>query len=633
MGDFHFLRWPWLLALIPLLLLYRAWLRRGRVQGDWSSVCDPALLPHILLRAPGGSPRWSPGPGWGLTAAVLAVLALSGPVWEKLPTPAVRNQQALVLVLDLSPAMGAVDLSPTRMDRARFKITDILRQRKDGLTALVAFAGEAYTVTPLTEDSETIVSQLGALSPGLLPGKGSSPAAGLEMAGRILQQAGLVQGDVLLVSGSGDEGSAADTAAAMAAQGFRISVLAAGTEAGGPIALPKGGFLQSSQGETAIARLPLDALRKIAASGGGLFRQLSADGSDLAALLPMFERQAELGGGPEDSSIVLEQWVEAGIWLLIPLLPLAALAFRRGLIAGWLLLALIPLPRPAAAWEWQDLWQTRDQRAQRAFDAQDYGRAAETFEDPAWKAAAQYRAGQADQAAETLAQRQSADDHYNRGNALAKAKQYQAALDAYDRALAQNPDHDDARYNKELVEQALRQQQSGQDKNQNQDGGKDKKPGDGKDQQSGQGSGESRDNGQGQQDQAAQNGGKPSGQQQDDSGSEPGEDHQQAGTDRQDQSEHAKPAHADSAKPDDPQAGDEHEQAAERRGEQAGMKGREGEPEDAKQAAANPQSIHGISEDRQAAEQWLRRIPDDPGGLLKRKFLYQYQQRQGRRQP
>lgn len=619
MGEFHFLRWPWLLALIPVLLLYRVWLRRGRGQGDWSTVCDPVLLPHVLLHAPGKPSRWSPGPGWGLCAAVLAVLALAGPVWEKLPTPAVRNLQALVLVLDLSPNMGAVDLSPTRMDRARFKITDIIRQRKDGLTALVVFAGDAYTVTPLTEDGETIVSQLGALSPGLLPGKGSKPEAGLEMAQRILQQAGLVRGDILLISASGDEGSAADSAAAMAARGFRISVLAAGTEAGGPIALPKGGFMQDGEGGTVVARLPLDKLREIAAAGGGLFRQVSADGSDLAALLPMFERQLEMGDRPEQSSIVLEQWAEAGVWLLIPLLPLAALAFRRGLIAGWLLLVLLPVPRPAAAWDWQDLWQTRDQRAQRAFDQQQFGPAAETFEDPAWKAAAQYRAGQPDKAAETLNQRQSADDHYNRGNALAQAKQYQAAIEAYERALAQDSNHDDARYNKELVEQEMRkqqQQQSGKDKNQDQQK---------QDQQSGNDSQQSQDGGQGEQDQQSQRDSARSQQQSGESGQpEPSE---QASQDRGEAGEEKR---QDGQDQQDAQQRQEHqgEQPEAQAGKQA-----DGKPKDGKEAPEqNGQSLHGISEDRQAAEQWLRRIPDDPGGLLKRKFLYQYQQRQGRRQ-
>jgi Ca-activated chloride channel family protein len=360
-----------------------------------------------------------------------------------------------------------------------------------------------------------------------------------------------------------------------------------------------------------VARLPLDQLREIAAAGRGLFRQVSADGSDLAVLLPMFERRVEFGDWPEASSIALEQWVEAGVWLLIPLLPLAALAFRRGLIAGWLLVALLPLPRPAAAFDWQDLWQTRDQRAQRAFDGKDYPRAAETFEDPAWKAAAQYRAGQADQAAETLAPRQSADDQYNRGNALAQTKQYQAAIEAYDRALAQDPGNEDARYNKELVEQELRKQrqQSGQGKDRN------------KNPQSGEDSQQSQDGDQGQQDQGSQ-GDQTKSQQ---PSGEPGQQ------DRPEQARQDAQNQTGSGKDDQ----DFRTQAERDRGEQSEPKPQQaGEPQDAKQAAAqDAQASHGLSEDRQAAEQWLRRIPDDPGGLLKRKFLYQYQQRQGRRQP
>jgi len=612
MDQFHFLRWPWLLGVLPVLGVYRLWRRRGPAAGDWRAVCDPELLPHVLIGAVTGSARRWLGPRCWLAGAFLALLALAGPSWEKLPTPAVRNQQALVLVLDLSPAMAAVDLSPNRMERARFKLTDIIRQRQDGLTALVVFGGDAYPVTPLTDDGETILSQLAALGPGILPERGSRPAAGLEAAQRILQQAGLVQGDILLISGGGEEGDAAAAAAAARRQGFRVSVLGSGTAAGGPVALARGGFLQDAQGKLVLARLDGEQLREIAARGGGLYRPLTADGSDLAVLLPLFAGSVAAADG--DSAITLEQWADAGIWLVLPLLPLAALAFRRGLLLAALLLVLAP--RPAPAWSWRDLWQTRDQQARLAFDAGDFGRAADTFDDPAWKAAAQYRAGQAEAAAQTLAGRHAAEDEYNRGNALARSKQYPEAIAAYQQALSRDPGHEDALYNKKLVEDVLKRQQ--QEASSQQQSAKDQ-------QEAGQ-QGQRSEAGQGQKDQHGQK--RQAGEQ--------GDGKEQSG-DPQANEEAARagrPAGDAGQTADEPATSEE--RAAEETAEHEKDGPRKGEPETsatAPQQAAAEAAPQALNEDQQASEQWLRRIPDDPGGLLKRKFLYQYRQRQGRRPP
>lgn len=602
MSEFHFLRPWWLLASLPFALFCWHLLRR-RQSGDWHRICDAALLPHILVDDAGRPVR----PTWPLLAlgGALAILALAGPVWERLPTPTVRNDSALIIALDLSRTMDAADVKPSRLERARYKIADILKQRKDGLTALLVYSGEAFTVTPLTDDAETINSQLSALSSALIPTQGSRADLALEHAGRLLKQAGLTRGDVLLVTSGVNLSKGSPAARELLASGYRLSVLGAGGEEGAPVPLPEGGFLQDGKGNIVISKLASPALRQLAEEGGGLYRTLAADNSDLSILLPFFERPDEAAGNAgAETGATVEQWEERGPWLLLPLLPIAALAFRRG-YAAVLFALVLPLPEPASAMDWQDLWQNRDQRASKAFEAGDPAAASQIFENPAWKAAAQYRANQYEEAAATWQGAESADAHYNRGNALAKLGRYPAAIAAYEKALKLDPGHEDARHNKEIVEKALQDQQQRQEQNQQQSDSKEAE--------------QDRDKGERKQDHNSGQNSEPRQNAQESPSRDPTELPQNADK----QTADGKPEREqqrDRETNDD--AGNRQPQNASRADEQKS---------DAKEMA-QMQAQERNSEDQQANEQWLRRIPDDPGGLLKRKFYYQYQQRQSQHQ-
>jgi len=647
MSDFHFLRPLWLLALVPLAGLSWNMIRLGREGGDWRRVCDPALLPYILVHDSGGKPARRAS--WLFTlGGVLAILALAGPVWERLPVPAFRNEAALVIALDLSRIMEATDIKPSRLERARYKIADLLKQRKDGLTALLVYSGDAFTVTPLTDDSGTINSQLSALTSDLMPAQGSRADVALELAGRLLKQSGLTRGDILLMTDGGSLGKAFDAAKELKAQGYSVSVLGAGSEEGAPVPLPEGGFLQDSKGNITISKLAAPALRQLASDGGGLYRKLTTDNSDLSTLLPFFGQQAQPGQlGTEGNGINVEQWEERGIWLLLLLLPVAALAFRRGYLA-MLALLILPLPRPAQALEWQDLWQTHDQQAYQAYQAGDYGKAAELFENPAWKAAAQFKIlkAEADKnpieedankpkpkkkknshvedadsqknqpSPKPLVPGKSADAYYNEGNVSALKREYQEALESYNQALRLDPTHKDALANKDLVEKKLKEQQqeqaqnkSGQDQNKDQQKKQEKG-----DQQQGKNQPQGQD--QQQDDQSKDN---ESQQPQERSGQQENKQNQEnKGQGKEEQ----QPQQGEQQKPEEGQ-GQDAEQASKAQADKP-----EQQETDKKGMASS--DVHQ-KEDSQAIEQWLRRIPDDPGGLLRRKFQYQYQQRQSQR--
>ncbi|MCV6604697.1 MAG: VWA domain-containing protein, partial [Porticoccaceae bacterium] len=194
-SDFHFLR-PWWLLAFPLGVAL-LWLGRKRMaMGDWAKAIDPRWLP-FMVESSGDSPRrlWP----W-VFSLICAATALAGPSWQQLPQPLHQQQSALVILLDLSPSMLSEDLKPNRITRARYKLRDILEQRKAGQTALIVYGGSAHVVTPLTDDNATIISQLAVLDPNLMSTPGSNTEAAVDLAKTILDNGGIQSADLLLVS-------------------------------------------------------------------------------------------------------------------------------------------------------------------------------------------------------------------------------------------------------------------------------------------------------------------------------------------------------------------------------------------------------------------------------------------------
>ncbi|OAI22121.1 vWA domain-containing protein [Methylomonas koyamae] len=590
-AEFHFLRPLWFLALVPAALLLLKLARHRQSRANWTEVCDAELLPFVLQDQPAAAQRRHSVAAAAL-AAVLAVTALAGPTWERLPSPAFRNDAALVIALDLSKSMDAADIKPSRIGKARYKIADLLKQRKDGQTALLVYGGDAFTVTPLTTDTATIDSQLPALTTDIMPSPGSHTAIAIEHAANLLRQAGLAKGHILLVT----DGADADVAeqAEHWLGGYQLSVLAVGTADGAPIQAAGGGFLKDRSGNIVVAKMDEATLATLARHGGGLYQPVTAGDEDVEALSRAFNA-AQTDPQNRDSNLLLQQWDEKGPWLVLLVLPWAALQFRKGLLL-WCLLSLAPLPRNGYALDWQSLWKTPDQRAQQAFQQQQYQQAAEQFRDQAWRAAAQYKAGQYEQAAETLQHADSAEGHYNRGNALALAGRLPEAVEAYREALRLDPQHQDARYNKELVEKKLQEQQQQQQQNRDQQG----QP---------QDAGQDR-----QQQQQAQSG--------------------QADRDRQAQSaeQQREPAAEQRQSGQQPQTPQEPKQTDEQQPAQPDPA--QAQPKDAKPEPQPAQSAAEVeqNETERANQQLLKRIPDEPTGLLRRKFKYQYSQRNRRTQ-
>ncbi len=628
MSDFHLLRPWWLLALIPLFALAWAWWSGKAQSRDWSAVIDPRLLPHLLVGESTRQRRW-PILFW-LLLALLSVLALAGPVWKKLPQPVFKQQSALVILLDLSASMNAQDIKPSRIARARLKLIDLLNARKEGQAALIAYAATAYTVTPLTDDTETIKALVSSLKPEIMPAQGSRPDRAIARALELFKNAGVAKGDILLIS-DGVRASDIATIKAQKLSNFRLSVLSVGTEQGAPIPRPGGGFVKDAQGSIVVAKMSRALLQQLATRYGGVYSPLTLDDSDIKTL----QRLLAATQWKEDQKqldFTSDRWREEGPWLLLLVAPLAALAFRRGLLLTLLLAVMLtPMAQRAEAFElgqWKHWFMNNEQQARQLLQQGDASDAARKFQHPDWKGAALYKSGDYEQALQQLEKTSSLENEYNRANALAKLARYKDALKVYDDVLKKNPQHKDAAYNRKLVEKALKKQQQQnnkkrKDKNNKNKKNKDQQKQDNKDQKNS----DQKNRNQKNQSKNGQN--KKSQSKKDQSKNDKNKSDQ--AQQKQDEKSVADQARKDQAKEKKAQQKQQAQQQKKKQDQsaqkkkQAAKKDKPGKDKNSRQQRQQDQKQR-LS--KQAEQQWLRRIPDDPGGLLRNKFRYQYSRQQ-----
>lgn len=591
LAGLHFLRPHWLWALLALPALWWLWRLRRQRGNVWRETVDPHLLPHLLQHGDkalrgllGTSAPWLGSLGY-----VLAVLALAGPSWRQGEQPLWQSQTPLVVALDLSSRIGAADLPPSRLLQVRAKLATLLNERTGGQVALIAYAGEAFTVAPLTDDASNVALFLDALEPDVMPVDGQDAAVALNHSARLLKQAGFDRGDILVV---GDHADASALAAAtkLRLQGYRVSALGVGTVLGAAYRDLEGRFQHAS--------LDAASLRALAAAGGGAYAALVPGDADLRAL-GVLDPQA--GGAASARGQKGLAWLDEGYWLLPPLLLLGLFAFRRNGVAAVLVLGLVlPLASPAQAAD-TDWWRRVDQQRHTRIE----------------QGAQAYRKGDFASAEKAFSDMHGADGAYNRGNALAKQGRYDEAIAAYDEALKLRPGMDDAIANKKAVEAAKkRQQQNGQGKNNKSQGGSQgNQQQNSQQQKSGQPQGQSTQQGQ----QGKQESQSPSGSGNQQSSSPQNRSQRNRGS--------GQPADA-STQAEDEKAQRDADAAQKQRMQQAmAQAAKSGEKNDANGRAVAPAETAEQRERRQATEAWLRRVPDDPGGLLRAKFRLEYERR------
>lgn len=649
-SNFHFIRPFWLLAIFVLLLVIWQLKKFRFYQSPWQQLL-PQHLSQVLVEntsSPKSNSKSVAQQGFLLKPfliGLLSIVAIAGPAWEKLPQPVYQTERGSVLIMDMSYSMFATDIKPNRLTRARFKAIDLLNKINEGDTGLIAYAGDAFVISPLTQDVKNIALLLPSLTPEIMPVPGANPLAALTLAHEMLLNAGHLNGDIYWFTDDVDNQEITDIYQWSSHYGHQLNILGVGTENGAPITLPSGELLKDNSGAIVVPRLPSQKLKSIAARGNGNYQTIKNDDSDINSLIINDTINKKNATEKQQNQQTGDQWQEQGAWLLLIVLPLMLSYFRRGGALLILPITSIPLltvlsltlvsPSSVAAtskesadltasesksvWQkqWRNLWQTNDQQAQSHYNQQNYQDAAKQFENPQWQGSSHYKAGNYEAALEAFKkgeQGNSASSLYNQGNALAQLQKYDQAIASYEKALSKNPDLQDAKENLEKIKQLQKQQQQQQQEDNSQDSNDQKNKEEQQDSQSDQSQNDQSQSDQSQNKQNQQPSDKENtDQQQQDSPS----DSEQNDNNQQENS------HSESEKQtaEEKQA-QQNQQSAEQTENQNDTKESD-EEKTAAQIAAEQQA----KETEQKYQQLLNKVTDDPYLLLRNKMQLEYQKR------
>ena len=588
---FHFLRPWWFLGLAPVALIVGFYSWHKHHAGNWATIINPELLPFLMQgKAPSDGLSIKSLITTLTLAWIICITSLAGPTWEQLPQPVHRQDSALIIVFDLSPSMLAADLAPSRLVRGRYKLIDILKRRTEGVSGLVVYGGDAHTVSPLTEDSNTIVSLVPVLHPGLLPQYGSNVEDAIQVAVNLATSGGYQQADILLISDGVDPSAISEITSIIKDKGeYRLSILGVGTENGAPIPLGSGGFVKDTRsGNVIIPKLNISDLRRLASANNGNYQTISNDDRDIDNLLGAME--SLFGDSTQQTDRSFDLWDDQGYLLALLLIPILLLTFRKGAVVALLLAPLLFQPNSVEALEWQDLWATGDQQGAEALELDNAERAKSLFTHPQWRGSAAYRAADYETAAEAFFTDETANGLYNSGNALAKSGDFDIAIEAYERALELEPALEDAIFNRDLLEK-LKQEQEQEQEEQSQE----------------------------QQDQESSEQQQEQDSEQSDKNGDPS-DEQPPEQESEQQDESATPE-------------EESEEESEKKEQQESEKKQNESEQQAERQTSELEMSEEEKQEQREIDAMLRRIPDDPGGLLRAKFRYESQQRKQQRSP
>jgi Ca-activated chloride channel family protein len=625
--QFHFLRPEWFLALLPATLV--GWLlAKHSVQTQWHSHIPQHLAKHLLN---GQHQVKKPFKWLSFMILVSAITSLAGPVWQKIEKPVFNVKQASVMLLDMSMSVRATDLKPNRLTQMKFKALDLASKLQGSDIALIAYAGDAFVISPLTPDSRNIEALIPSLSPEIMPVPGSYPIMAFEKANELLIQAGQLSGDIYWLTDGIEQEDLDQVKNFLAKTNLTVNILAVGTQQGAPIKLTDGSLLKDQQGSIVLPKTNLSLLADIASYSGGVMSSISATDADINALTSTNRQDFVVNEKDDetDSDKVTtgDDWHEFGPILAVLTLVLMLPLFRRGKALTIVLIMTFGFssPSPVLAQDEKQpqlasdslldkMFNTRDQLGQRAFGHEAYDRAAEAFENPQWKASSLYKAGNYEAALELFQQDASANGFYNQGNALAQLNQFEDAISAYEKALQLQPNHESAKINKSILESAQKEQQENQD-NQQQDS----------DQQGGQDQQSENQNEKENKDQNSQqqtsDENKQQSQQQSDSSSK--ESNEPKPTDQNEQ-QNQQSQQSQSGEQSDEQNEQQSQEQQSLTEEQAND---DKEKQQAQSQALTPEQI-AEQENQQKLQQLLRKVNDDPSVLLRNKMILESRKRQ-----
>jgi len=627
---FHFIRPEWLIAIVPLLIMALLLTKISSKQSGWQGIVSSHLYQYLVVAKDKKSykpPFYLVGLAW-----LLACIAMAGPTWQKLPQPVYQVSTGKVVILDMSMSMRATDVLPDRLTRAKFKTIDLLNSLEDGEVGLVVYAGDAFTISPLTSDVTNITALIPSLRPEIMPIPGSDPLFAMQQAEKLLASAGYKKGEIYWISDGIEFDDIEELQDHIKKSPYRYSVLGVGTQKGAPIMMLDGSFLKDVRGNIVLPTLNSNYFSQVLGNTNGRYTPIQNDDSDIENMQfrSLTIEQDQVSGDVIGQG---DQWQDMGVVFILIILPFAAYAFRRGILVV-LLSAILFLPtepsyasdeaakaNSSKANEWMgNIFKNADQQGLEAFEKQEFDKAVSTFTDPMWKGAAYYKNKDYEAALNAFKSVPGPESAYNQGNVLARLGQLEQAIEKYDEALKERPGHTNAIANRKLVEDLLKQQE-----NQDQDGQQQ----DGEDQKSGES--ENSDQQSGEQSESDQ---QSSDQQSSDQQSSSQQSEQ---SDQQQESEQDSKQNQDESKDNESEQkqDDSDRQNAETKAVSEEAQGKAGENSEQKSNLRQQKPMEEMTseekEQMQRMQMLMNKVPDDPAFLLQRKMLLESQKRRSER--
>lgn len=608
--NFHFLRPFWLLSLLVPLLFYWRYYRGLNNKSTWENVCDKKLLNFLLVK--GSSSQRRLITILCMTAFIATILAIAGPTWKKQEVPSMAPENPVIILLNLSSEMKEKDLTPSRLDRAKFKIMDLLKGLKSAQTGLIIYTNEPFLISPITDDPEIISNLLPSINYNIMPSNGDRLDRAINLAIEKFKNAGFFHGNIVIFTP--DVGQRFDLALEAAKNAkndkYLVNVIA-------------------------VSKENNEKLKLISKYGGGIYENLSSDDRDVRRIDDFINQHISELKLSENMQLT---WLDMGYYLSIIPVICCLFLFRRGI---FIFIFMIGFAGSAqAGW-----FLNNNQEGYKAFSGNDFEAASQKFEDPNWKASAEYRKGDYKSALKYFSQTKDVTGMYNQGNALAKGGKIEEAIKKYEEVLKLEPEHEDAKFNLEYLKKQQDQQQQQQQNNQssqseqNQDqdqsdsdqqdspnnqgespqapnkpqdnqGNNDKPQQDQQSDQNKQDQGQDQD--QDQQPQGGQQGSQ--GQNSDQNGNQDQDQKGNSGSASGGEGEDQNQGQGQDQPNDQNDAGNEKDQSDKDEQEQEGNVGQAQEGEDE----------GDYDEEKQARVQKFREIPEDPGGLLKAFIAKEY---------
>ncbi len=561
-----------------------------------------------------------------LLASIMS-LALAGPSFRSVNIPLHEMEKAQVIVFDLSYSMYATDLKPNRLSQARYKAIDFIKQSQEGETGLIAYAGDAFVISPLTTDARSILHQIQYLSPDIMPVTGSRPDLALNKAIDLLKNAGYKAGHIIFITDGIKKSIAKKMIDTLAGKPWIVSVLSVGTKKGAPIKMPDGSLLKNSTGNIIIPKVNINPLEQLTKAGDGLFLNSTYTGNEVAKLADYYQpnKLKNEQKNRKEKRNAKGFMKDDGYWITFILLPLLLLLFRKGIFFILILGVTIPfIDQPVQA----SIWHNQQQNALQAYQAKNYKLASELYKSPLEKGSAyyqekNYKSALAQFKRAEIAMPNNSTVLYNKGNALAQLKQLDKAIAAYKQAISIKPNFKQAIENKKLLE-ALKKKKQQNKKQQNK-----KQQNKSKSDKNKQNKGKSDKNKQnkGKSDKNKQNKGKSDKNKQNKGKSDKNKQNKdQSDKNKQNKTKQNKDQSDKNKQNKKPQNKDQSENKQPQKAQKSTAR-KNKDPSAQANAATATNKENKKNKEQEKMPVWMKNMPDDPSFLLKREMQIEYQKR------